>query len=80
MLEKIPKCPKCKKEPVQYVEYGNIAYIFNVYGGNLDNDGILEPDYYKKVQAICKCGHYWTIRKKDMKDITEIYEKLGSKQ
>lgn len=60
------KCPKCgNKNTLTLSEiWKGHTVSWNVIGGKFDrDDGNLEVGDPYKVQAQCKCGHHWTIKK-----------------
>lgn len=59
------RCPKCKSNTLKLIEvWKDHEIIWEQENGQFDRDnGVLEPGDPYKVQAQCKCGHAWTIRK-----------------
>lgn len=59
------KCPKCKGKNFTLIEIWDDPTIsWEVIDGKFDlNDGALEPGSPIRVEARCKCGHMWKIRK-----------------
>lgn len=66
IVESKVKCPKCK--------HGNDLILIEVWigheitweqiNGKFDrNDGNLNPGDAYRVEAECKCGHHWKIKK-----------------
>ena len=69
------KCPKCgNKSNLKLHEiWSGHTITWEVEDGKFDrNDGSLEHGDAYKVQAECKCGHGWTLRKAlQIDDVTE---------
>ena len=66
IVESKVKCPKCKSgDDLVLVEcWKGHEITWEQINGKFDyNDGNLNPGDAYKVEAECKCGHYWTIRK-----------------